>query len=284
MAKIIGLVTGWGSEIWMAPAIEQAIFLCDEVIVGVGAWSEYMDEFEDDTLAECAKYKDQVTVVPYTIRESNVNYAVALSLNAMLGYSKMYEPDNWIWLLDCDEFYHKRTKALVSRIISSGLCNRIDMQTKFFLVNLYHYIKGKYVRMWKIEEQNMLKQNMFKPTHHWTHNPYVAEVPIDDGMSHYSMLKNPHAMVRKWEHEYAHNRQDHKIQWANEIYKGYDLKDEDTWARKNLEVSGIKHPWFTDSMQATKEGHLFKLEEDLPEFVHTASFSQVSDFRKLYNF
>lgn len=284
--KIIGLVTGWGSEIWMKPAIEQALYLCDEVIVGVGAWSEYMDEFEDGTLDVCAEYKDyeNVTVVPYTIRESKVNFAVAASLNAMLTYSKLYEPGNWIWLLDCDEFYHKRTKTLINEMIATGMFNRIDFQTRFFLIDLYHYVKGKYVRMWKIEDINMDLYKRFNPTHHWTQNPYVGEVPLKDGMFHYSMLKNPHAMVRKWEHEYQGNKQDHKINYANKIYKNYDLADEEYWTTMNLDVSGIKHPWFTDSMEAKKDGHLFEYKDKLPEYVAESKLIEVKDFRKLYNF
>ena len=163
MSKIIGLVCAWGSE-WISEAVmEQAFYACDEVIVAVGATSEAMKKYEDKTLEVFKKYP--VKIVPVNFK-GIWSTSRAATLNDMLKSSKYFEPGNWIWLLDDDEFYSKKDIDKMKLLVASNKYDSIITNEYFYYLNLNYYLNKKdgRCRLWKIQKRD----DHFVPTQKWS--------------------------------------------------------------------------------------------------------------------
>ena len=101
--KLIGLLIAWGAELWIKPAIKQALEYCDEVIFCASAYSESLKRFEDNTLEIAMTFKD-VKIISFN-DASTLRQTRARILNKMLEESSCFAIDNWVWILDVDEFY-----------------------------------------------------------------------------------------------------------------------------------------------------------------------------------
>ncbi len=106
-------------------------------------------------------------------------------------------------------------------------------------------------------------------------------------MYHYGMLTNPWAKMEFWSTEYPGKDQTNKIRWLDEIYRNYDLTDQETWVEENDKLCGIYSPWFSDSFQPAMDGTLYKY-DDLsfgrhPKFIGE-DLIYTDDFRKKYHF
>ena len=101
---------------------------------------------------------------------------------------------------------------------------------------------------------------------------------------HYSMLKDPRMRIFQWGEEQPGRKQKHKSKWGNEIYKYYDLNNEEYWLDKNEEISGIRHPLFHNAYKAADDGKLLVYNGKQPECIEETDLPKVEDFRKFYNF
>jgi hypothetical protein len=290
MNKIIGLVTGWGVESWIEPCIKQALEFCDEVLVAIGTKSPVMQRFEDSTLELSKKYRDRVKLLSINVNTELTSVGTAGMLNSMLRFSDLFEIGNWIWILDSDEFYHKRTCDFIKLAIAKDVATHITVKSKFFLVDMYHYLEGEHERLFKITDYNDNKDpsTLFIPTQHWplAKNAIIKKLtlPKEYPMFHYSMLKNPCMRVFEWEYEQPNTKQERKVKWAHEIYKYYDLDNEEYWINKNLEVSGIRHPWFHESYNTDENGKLFVYKGKQPKYIEETELPKIKDFRAYYSF
>jgi len=279
MNKIIGLLTAWGAERWIRPAIKQALEYCDEVMVVVAAFGPQFRKFEDNTYNICKEYHD-IKLLDYEVKQRFVNRITAEVHNYMLEKSELFLPGNWIWIMDVDEFYpeigHKRIKS----IIEGGKHDRIITESKFFMINMQHYLTEMGHQLIKVEDISA----RFIPTNNWPRKPKaIYVVPREIGMFHYSMLTNTSIHRVKWGVEYSHTSQSNKIGWLDKIYYKYDLENEDYWIEENLKLSGIRSPWFNVGYKPDENGRLFKYNGTHPKFIEETGFTKIKDFRDIYN-
>jgi len=276
MNKIIGLLMAWGAERWIRPAIKQALEYCDEVMVVVASFGHQMKRFEDNTYEICKEYRD-IRLLDYEVKQKYVSQAVAEVHNYMLEKSELFLAGNWIWILDVDEFYPEIGYKRIKSIIEGGKYDRIIMESKFFMINMQHYLTEMGHQLIRIEEIN----DRFIPTNNWPRKPKsIYTIPREIGMFHYSMLVNTNIHRVKWGMEYSHTSQSNKVMWLDKIYPKYDLENEDYWIKENLKLSGIKSPWLNGGYKPDENGRLFRYDGKHPKFIEDTGLTKIRDFRK----
>ncbi|GAI15069.1 unnamed protein product, partial [marine sediment metagenome] len=145
--KLIGLLIAWGSELWIRPAIKQAITCCDEVLVCIAAHSEKLKRFEDNTYKIATTFSN-IKMIPFS-KVSTHSQAKASILNTMLRESKHFNADNWLWILDVDEFYPENFFKKIRELITQQEFDQIKVGAKFFLINMRHYLKSSHLKLFK---------------------------------------------------------------------------------------------------------------------------------------
>jgi len=278
MARIIGILTGWSCEDWIEPAIKQGLEYTDELHVCISAHSDNLLKFEDNTLDIAMQYKDQAIVSTYQKRSVH-SETKANILNYCLSNSKYMEEENWIWVLDVDEFFKQDSYEYVKKLISANICDQICFEAKFFYIDTKHYILSDHNRLFKIKDKN----NRFYPTQQWRYGNRLCRVHVDLGMFHYSMLQNPYMKMEFWKSEYSYE-QNHKLQWLDKIYRNYDLKNEEYWLEQNKKLTGNYGPWISDSFVPQVDGTLYKYEGKHPKLVEEKGFTKIEDYRKHWKF
>ncbi|MBA7707684.1 hypothetical protein ES703_116560 [subsurface metagenome] len=278
MNKIIGVLTGWGVEDWIHPAINQALEFCDETMVIIAPYAPEFKKFEDRTYEICKEYP--VRLLDYEPSSLPIGKQRCRILNTMLRKSRLFAPGNWIWLFDSDEFYLDSGYAEVMEAIRLGKYDRVYMESKFFIINMQHYLIEASERLFKIATGN----DEFIPTNNWCHkakNSYTLKRV--NGMFHYSMLTDARIHEAQWWlfppfDEYG----GYRVRWLKEIYAKYDLENEDYWTEKNRELIGIKTPWCDDGYKPDENGRLFRYTGKHPKFIEKAGLTKIKDFRE-YN-
>ena len=275
--KLIGLLIAWGAELWIRPAIKQALEYCDEVFICVAAHSESLKRFEDNTHEIAMSFKD-VKMISFDEISTHTQIKSKI-LNKMLEESKCFAIDNWVWVLDVDEFYPESSFREIKEVVRKSEFDQITTKTKFFLINTKHYLKAFYSRLFRIKKG---KINRFKATQKWRGGEKTFILPSEDGMFHYSLLTNLGLRREQWKTEYPGNIQANKTNWLDNIYLNYDLNNEEYWINKNRELFGIKSPFYADCISPDKDGKLFRYEGRHPKFVEEAGLTKIEDFRKCY--
>jgi len=280
--KLIGLMTAWGQEKWIRPAIKQALGYCDEVMtVSIPITLEFK-ELEDNTYNIFKEYPD-VRLLDIQKTWPTINEAGANILNYMLQNSKLFLPGNWVWKLDVDEFYPESTYEEIKSIVKEGKYDIIRMAEKYFFINMQHYLKAERTRLMRVESM----KDKFYPTSYWSRRDgKIHKISRETGMFHYSLLQNPKAIRLMWSVEYPGSKLrggPHAIRWLDEIYAKYDLENEDYWNKKNFEMSGLKTPGWAAEFTADEDGRLFRYGGKHPKFVEEAGLTKIGDFRKFYN-
>ncbi len=277
MNKIIGLLTAWGAEQWIKPAIEQALEHCDEVVVVVSSFAPKLARLGDATLDICKSYKD-IKLLDYKTDKEVISAAVADTLNYMLKSSSLYEVGNWAWILDVDEFYADSAHGTIRATIDSHQYNQITVESKFFYINMQHYLNETGNRLFRIDAED----ECFVPTNKWSvAKKHVYYLPREDGMFHYGLLASADAYRIKWQIEYKGRRQADKERWIVEIYPYFDLKDEDRWLERNRRLFGIRSPWFNTGFTPDANGRLYKYDGKHPKFIERTGLTKTEDFRCL---
>ena len=276
--KIIGLITAWYAEKWIAAAVEQALEYCDEVIVAIGANTKPLAALEDTTYTIVSKYKDKITLIGASMSQT-LSLGRANTLNRMLSVSKFRKAGNWVWILDVDEFYFNCAYQKIRKAINSGLYNHIQVEEKNFFINTTRYLICSHRRLFRIKNSD----NKFKPTQHWT-GPLTKKYTLkrDDkqqGMFHYSYVVNVEYRRLQWETEYQH-KQSQKLKWLSEIFVPYDLDNEEFWISKNKKLFGIKSPIYLTEVKPNTDGKFFVYNDRHPPHVETAGITSIKDFRK----
>lgn len=276
--KIIGILTGWGCQNWIEPAIKQGLKYTDELHVCISAHSDSLLKFEDETYNIAKKYESDIHLFKHD-HSSYHSVTKANILNRALVNSKYMDAGNWIWVLDVDEFYKQDSFDYVKKIIASDICDMICFEGRFFYINTKHYLISEHNRLFKIHNHSC----RFYPTQQWPYVNKMIKVPLDLGMYHYSMMQNPHMKMEFWKTEYSH-KQDHKVIWLDKIYRNYNLNDEDAWLRRNKALVGNPGPWISDSFKPDENGRLFKYTKKHPSLVEETGLTKVEDFRKYWRF
>jgi len=276
MNKIIGLLTAWGAKQTARAVAQQALEYCHEVMAVASPFVPELERFEDET-CDILKGFSEIKLLNYRTMETTVSRAVADVLNHMLKRSSLYSIGNWVWILDADEFYADSAPKIIRAVIDSGKYDQITVESHFFMINTRHYLNEYGNRLYRIGTE----ESGFVPTNKWslpTRRVYTLQRA--DGMFHYGMLVSAEAYRVKWGVEYKGRCQDNKIRWLDEIYYKYDLKDEERWLRKNLEVSGIRSPWFNKGFTPNVDGKLFRYLGKHPKFIEHSGLTKIEDFRK----
>lgn len=255
MNKITGLMCAWACEKWIEPAIQQALTMCDEVIVAIGWHSKAMEKFKDNTMQLALKHPVKFIVPAFC---GNHAQTKAATMNKMLMNSSNFKVNNWIWLLDVDEFYLSKEVDQIKSVIFNSDYNSVKMNEKFFFINMQNYIKNTRMRLWKITNIN----DKFYPTNKWTGDRSKSYDFKGEGLFHYSMLLNPHAKRAFWASEYNHS-QNNKIEWLDSY-----LNDDFDFSM----FSGFKD----------NNGSFFKHNEKHPDFIEKTNLTKIPDFRKVY--
>lgn len=292
--KILGLLTAWYVEDWIELAIQQALELCDEVVVSVGSNTDELLELQDQTLELAKKYDNQVSFVP-TVNDGYITTGRCKTLNDMLTSSELFEPGNWIFMLDADEFYFPETYDLIKEIIRADEHDEINIEAKFFFVNMTRYLHSEHPRLWKIHHHSCL----YRPTQNWPHSKNRITIRRDAerrGMFHYSLLMRERYKELQWQTEYKQSKdpshpiakkQRTKIEWLKKIYRPFELENEDFWIEENLRLFGYdgigRTPFYNHAFKsdANNGGRLFRYEGPQPPIVENSPLSKIPDFRKL---
>jgi len=278
MNKIIGLLTAWGAEDWIRPAIKQAVEYCDEVMVVVASHGPGLKKFEDTTYNICREYRD-IKLLDFVSSSRYVSDTKAAVLTHMLKNSKLHMPGNWLWILDVDEFYAESAFGAIKVAIESNEYDYIRVEEKLFLINMQHYLKGSHGRLLKV----VSIEDRFLVTNQWTRKAEkVFILPRETGMFHYGMLVDTDMRLAWWKVNLPGTVHPRRSRWLNEIYLKYDLENEDYWLAKNLELSGIRSPWFNDGITPDVEGKLFKYTGRHSRFIEETDLPKVVDFRDYY--
>jgi len=277
MNKIIGLLAAWGAEDWVRPAIKQALEYCDEVMVVVTAWTPELKKFKDGTLNICKEYRD-LRLLDYDPHKTRTTHAVCATFNHMLKNSRLFTLGNWVWILDADEFYADSAHRKIRSVVEDGRYDWIKIESRFFYINMQHYLKGWNNRLFRVENI----ENGFKPTNIWSRPARnIYTLPRKTGMFHYSMLTDTRRHRVRWHVTYhSAGPQWDRIKWLDEIYPKYDLEDEEYWIEENFKMFGIRSPWFNRGLTPNEEGGLFKYEGGHPKFIEEAGLHKVKDFRE----
>lgn len=278
MNRIIGLLTAWGAESWIRPALKQALEYCDEVMVVVAPHSPRLRKFEDNTYNICKECRG-IRLLDFISSSKYVSDTKAEALTYMLKNSELHVPGNWLWILDVDEFYTESAFRAIKVAIGSNEYDYMRVEEKLFLVNMQHYLEGSHGRLIKIVNV----EDRFLITNQWTRKPEKLFIlPRETGMFHYSMLVDTNMRLAWWKVNFSNTVHPRRSRWLNEIYLKYDLENEDYWLAKNLELSGIKSPWFNVGFSPDGAGRLFSYAGRHPKFIEETDLPKVADFRNYY--
>lgn len=282
MNKIIGLITAWGVEDWIRPAVRQALEYCDEVLAVVSAFAPQLRRFKDRTYDICKEYGG-VKLLDYESKETFIRSAIADVLNHMLKNSNLYEVGNWVWILDSDEFYAESSaNEIIAATRNNVEYDKIIMESRFFMINMQHYLNEAGDRMFRI----MNLDDKFVPTCRWSRAPRAPyTVRRANGLFHYSMLTNTGRHRERWLLRYTHPHDPPRfkiVKWLDEIYAKYDLENENYWIEENLKLWGIRSPWFNKGFTPDENGKLFKYNGKHPKYIEEAGLPAIKDFRKRY--
>ena len=285
--KLTGMIIAWASELWIGPAIKQALKYCDEVFVCIEPHSEIMKKYEDSTLDIAKRYKDRIKFVKLKDKMVFSNHATAKAtiLNTMMKSSKFFDNGNWYFILDVDEFYSEECIDIVRKIMDNKDLDIINFESKYFFIDTKHYLIGEHMRIFKVTDK---ENDHFIPTQNWSKRKVgFATIPLKIGMFHYGMMTNPYTKIDFWKSEYPNKMQSNKVKWIDKIYRNYDLRSkryEEYWITKNEELFGIRSPWFSSSFAPNKDGKLFTYDGKHPKFVEEAGLTKIKDYREIYNF
>jgi glycosyltransferase involved in cell wall biosynthesis len=284
MPKIVGFVTGLYVEDWIDAAIKQALHLCDEVIVAIGANTPELAVLEDRTMERAKQYGDQVKFSKSVMKRTIVA-GKAPTLNAMLNVSSAKIGD-WIWLLDADEYYFDDTAEKIRELIASDNdLATVRIGAKFFFINMTRYLHSSHNRLFKVTHKGV----HFKPSQHWQGRGEKGRLGKDDarlGMFHYSLLMSPRYRKIFWETEYnqgggkIREGNKNKLLWLEQIYNKFELDNEDYWIAQNEKLLGIKSPFHNKAFSPDKNGRLYRYAGPQPPTIEAAGLSRITDFRE----
>jgi len=277
--KIIGILTMWGCEVWATAAIEHALRHCDEVLCVVNAHADNLKPFEDMTLEIAQSFGSKVRIVPFDLVHSHYGIKSRI-LNKCLTYSSNYEVGNWVMVLDVDEYYRDEYMEAVRKVMEMDASyNQIVVTSKCFFINMQHYYKSEHFRFFKITS----KDDCFMPMQHWITKDTGLPVKLEGDINHYSLLLNPLMKIAQWKTEYPGKAQGDKVKWIEDIYRHYDLNNEEYWINENFKLFGHKVPLMRVDESAFDEGgKLFKYEGEHIPIITKSGLDKIKDFRTFY--
>lgn len=283
MTKLVGLITAWGAEPFIEPAIKHGLEYCDELVVSVGLHMPHLKRFEDRTMDICNKYKNQIKIVPSVLSGAYVNSRGA-SLKKMLDDTGNNKKGNWTFVLDADEFYFPEDIEICKQIIKEDKFKMISAPEKVFMVDTKHYIKWNRTRFKKLVKDNTSFRNNIIGYENQT-KPFKLDT--DKGMFHYTFLMNPYAKEVFWKNEYGNPNSKEvkdKIYWLNEIYMKMDLANQQPSVKKSINRFGIKSVMgiIFNGGGTKPNGELHEYNGEHSSFIEDAGITKINDFRKYY--
>jgi len=119
----LGVMSIWGREDFVLPALEQALDLVDEVAVTVCCMHPALEKFRDrsrDLALGFARGEPRVHYLEM-LPNYSLKWEVHMSevLNALLDALRP-ESGDIVWLLDCDEFYNEAAQAEIAERIETN--------------------------------------------------------------------------------------------------------------------------------------------------------------------
>ena len=280
--KIIGLMMVWRAETWVDLSIKQALELCDEVIISISPPRGELYHYQDKTEEIVLRHSGRVKIVEPKFGRS-ISETRAATLNKMLRTADYLSVDNWVWLLDVDEFYSREgVRVIKEEVIPEGY-DSVIFGERFFYINMTKHLNTfRTDRLWKIRNTDI---DFFRPTNWWQgeiDNPFILQREI--GVFHYSLLTNPRSKRDQWVNEYntLEPRQATKVQWLDEVYLRFNLDDEDYWVLENLKIFGHFTPFWMSDFD-TNSGKLFEYTGRHPDIIEESGLTKVQDFRSFYD-
>lgn len=275
MEKIIGLMTVHNAEKFVGRAIDQAVEICDEVLVAVGPHHSALEGPDNKNARKAIdKYGDAIKAIAPCLSETDAVTGKCDTLNAMLQQSSCFDIGNYLWILDVDEFYDDAILEEIMDAIANGE-EMIDMSSKYFLINMQHYVKTKHRRIFKINEKSY-----FTPTQHW-HGRVSSTYLTQNDMFHYSGLLDWRQKLKYWRCEYAGNDQQRKIDWLEKVYLRYDLDNETKSLDRAEEIMGYRQPFLSENEHGDENGELY-LYDGEHQWFKDSELTKITDYRNLY--
>lgn len=255
MSKIIGLITAHYCQDWIGPCIKQAKDMCDEVLVSVGPHSNSLEKYKDNTYNIASTFSD-ITLLK-AINKNNHKDSKRCTLNNMIEHSNLFEKGNWIWILDCDEFFKKIDQKAIKLYLSLTDVNHIGISERFFFYNMTYYATGYHWRLHRITDAN----RRFTGLQSFATGP--TEIIPGNLMFHYSMLSGLDMRIDQWSTEYPGNTQRNKVSWFKKYMKS--------------SIGEMPFPHVFDFTFDDKK--LFNYTGTHPEYIEEAGLHLVKDFR-----
>ena len=280
MSKLVGIITAWGAEPFIEPAIKQGLEYCDELIVSVSENHPAYHKFADNTMEICQKYGNQIKLVE-GMGGSDHPSSKGNTMIKMLNDTNNNKKDTWIWILDADEFYFEADLSAIRDLIKEDYV-KIELPEKFFLINMSYYIKTSRSRIKRIPMDNMttIRTNILGNEGGKTH---VLET--EDGMHHYSFLLNPYFKREFWTQHYGGLTPETRnyIKWLDHVYLQFEPDNQEEYIGKCKELFNQDHilgPLF--NKETTNNGYLFEYQGDYPKHIKEAGLHEINDFREIY--
>jgi len=275
MSKLVGIMTAWSAEIFIEAAIKQALYMCDEVLLCVSPHSEAMKKFEDNTLEIAKKYKDKIKLIDYPT-QAFCSKTKAETMNAMIELSTI-KPNDWLVMLDVDEFWFKEDIDCLKEYLEDSKEDWIWTPTKYFFIDLYHYMLNEEGRFWRFKNS----KDRFIVSCQWSGDRSKAVHLNSPSFFHYSTMLNPYAKYEFWRTDWP-NSQPLLMQWIEEIFLKFNLKNQEYWVKKNFELFDSLQPFCKSDYKPKEDGTLFIYNYLHPEWIEELNIKDIKDFRKLY--
>ncbi len=140
--KIIGAILTWNNLEFFKPSLQQALKLCDEVIVAEGGHSRQYPPYSTDGTREfLATFKHpklkvlDIDVPGLQKRYGRYDLAAWRVREQIRGFSNNWQPGNWIMDLDDDLFWLDEDLKKIRKLLETTDYDRIGFRQRKFTYN-----------------------------------------------------------------------------------------------------------------------------------------------------
>jgi len=276
----LGVMSIWGREDFVLPALEQALDLVDEVAVTVCCMHPALEKFRDrsrDLALGFARGEPRVHYLEM-LPNYSLKWEVHMSevLNALLDALRP-ESGDIVWLLDCDEFYNEAAQAeIAERIESDDSFSSLRLKSYMVGPDFYHYLISWHTRIHRHRNgRKFIPTSFYAPI-----DPNPPVILENCPMFHYSLACSSEMKQTFWLVERGlptPPEQQAKADWVDKVYKGYDTSDQSRSLEQAQIETGRHRFWFGDNIQEVEGGGLFKLTERHPRYLYKYGLIGFSD-------
>lgn len=247
--RIVGVMPVYEEADWIEYAVEGIIDFVDELIITEGytgaPWHFWANRSSDGTLEILEKLKkryDKIKVLksPWHLTKER---GKAWSYNRMVRASMYNEPDNWIFVVDADEFYTNEQLGKIRATLEETDKDLISVHARMFVYNFRCFIPVLHARLIRITKGMIFKPSQnphYKNGNSYSKRPEETDTVLEnDPMFHYSFVKPPIRMNKRLEMEVQGGRRSPAVlRWFEDVFMKWSEQDADDIYKKNKTITG----------------------------------------------